>query len=374
MINSKMKIILLGPFYPYRGGISDTNEELAERLIESGHCVNVINFKMLYPKFIFPGKTQFFQEKKEFNNIRNQRLINSLNFFSWNNVIKKINDFDAELLISSYWTPLISVCISYINSEVSKKIKKIGLIHNAKPHEKSYLNSFLLNRYLHSLDKYITFSLNVKKNIQELNSKIVGESIFLPTPNKYGYPIEKNKAKRKLGLSQKITYLMFFGLIRPYKGLDLLIKAFNKLKKNSKNIELLIVGENYESIIKYKNMSEFVKNTDSIRLINKFIDEKMVKYWFSAADLVVQPYTSSSQSGITSMAIHFEKIIVTTNVGGISEKIDHKKNGFVCKANYHDIANKINDALKSERKFLVRNISKTKKEMSWKNFIKVLLG
>ena len=368
-----MKIILLGPFYPYRGGISDTNEELVERLIETGHCVNVINFKMLYPKFIFPGKTQFFQEKKEFNNIRNQRLINSFNFFNWNNVIKKINDFDPELLISSYWTPLISICLSYINSGVSKKIKKIGLIHNAKPHEKSYLNSFFLIRYLGSIDKYITFSLNVKKNILELNSKIVGKSIFLPTPNKYGFPIESNIAKRRLGLSQNITYIMFFGLIRPYKGLDLLIKAFNKLKKNSKSIELLIVGENYESIKKYKNLREFVQNTESIRLINKFVNEKMVKYWFSAADLIVQPYKSSSQSGITSMAIQFEKIIVTTNVGGISEKINHKKNGFVCKANYHDIANKIIDALKSEKKVLVKNIRKTKKEMSWNNFIKVLL-
>ena len=368
-----MKIILLGPFYPYRGGISDTNEELVKRLIESGHSVNVINFKMLYPKYIFPGKTQFFQEKKEFNNIRNQRLINSFNFFNWNNVIKKINDFDPELLISPYWTPFISICISYINSGVSKKVEKIGLIHNAKPHEKSYLNSFLLNRYLDRLDKYITFSLNVKKNIQELNSKIVGKSVFLPTPNKYGCPIESNKAKRKLGLNQNITYIMFFGIIRPYKGLDLLIKAFNKLKKKSKSIELLIVGENYESIKKYKNMSEFVKNIDSIHLLNKFVDEKMVKYWFSAADLIVQPYTSSSQSGITSMAIHFEKMIVTTNVGGISEKIDHKKNGFVCEANYNDIAEKINDALNSERKSIVKNIRKSKKEMSWKNFIKALL-
>ena len=368
-----MKIILIGPFYPYRGGISDTNEELAKSLIKNNHFVKVINFKMLYPNFLFPGKTQFCKEKKEFPKISNHNLINSFNIFNWNKVVEKINDFEAELLISSYWTTSISVCISYINARVSKKIKKIGLIHNIKPHEKSYFNSFFVKRYLRSIDKYITFSLDVKKNVKKINSKLRGNAIFLPTLTKYGHPIENNKAKKKLGLSNNITYLMFFGLIRPYKGLDLLIKAFNELQKNFSKVELLIVGENYESIKKYKNLKEFVKNSDSIHLINKFIDEGMLKYWFSAADLIIQPYKNASQSGITSMAIQFEKIIVTTNVGGVSELIDHKKNGFVCKANYNDIANKIIDALNSEKKVILKNIRKTKKEMSWDNFIKILL-
>jgi len=165
---------------------------------------------------------------------------------------------------------------------------------------------------------------------------------------------------------------MFFGIIRPYKGLDLLIKAFDLLRKTKNNIELLIVGENYESINNYQSLKEFSNNKKYIRFINKFIDEKMLKYWFSAADIVIQPYKNASQSGVTSLAINFEKILITTKTGGLSELIENEKNGFICEVNFHDIYRTIDKALNCDKNIVIKNLRRTKKKLSWKNFTKKL--
>ncbi len=368
-----MKIFLLGPCYPYRGGISDTNEELAETLRLQGHTIEMINFKMLYPTILFPGKTQYQTTIKKDLNFSNQRLINSINLLSWNKVVKKINSSDIDLLISSHWTTSISICMTYINERISKKIKKIGLIHNAYPHENSLFSSFFLKRYLRSLNEYVTFSKVVKEHIEKNSPKIIGKTFFLPVPNKFGNSIKPIVAKKKLELCPKTKYLMFFGVIRPYKGLDLLIKAFDILRKTKNNVELLIVGENYESINKYQSLKEFSNNKKYIKFVNKFIDEKMLKYWFSAVDIVIQPYKNASQSGVTSLAIHFEKILVTTNTGGLSELIENEKNGFTCEVNFHDISKTIDNALSCDKNTILKNLRRTKKILSWKNFTKKLL-
>ena len=367
-----MKIFLLGPCYPYRGGISDTNEELAQTLHQQGHTIEVINFKMLYPSILFPGTTQYYAKDEKDLNFRNLRLINSINFFSWNKVVKKINSSKIDVLISSHWTSSVSICMTYINSRVSEKIKKIGLIHNAHPHENSLLSSFFLKRYLRSLNEYVAFSKAVKEQIENNSPEKIGKTFFLPVPNKFGKPIESIVAKKKLKLCSKTKYLMFFGIIRPYKGLDLLIKAFDLLRKTKNNIELLIVGENYESINNYQSLKEFSNNKKYIRFINKFIDEKMLKYWFSAADIVIQPYKNASQSGVTSLAINFEKILITTKTGGLSELIENEKNGFICEVNFHDIYRTIDKALNCDKNIVIKNLRRTKKKLSWKNFTKKL--
>ena len=192
-----MKIFLLGPCYPYRGGISDTNEELAQTLHQQGHTIEVINFKMLYPTILFPGTTQYYAKDEKDLDFRNHRLINSINFFSWNKVVKKINSSKIDVLISSHWTSSVSICMTYINSRVSEKIKKIGLIHNAHPHENSLLSSFFLKRYLRSLNEYVAFSKAVKEQIENNSPEKIGKTFFLPVPNKFGKPIESIVAKKK---------------------------------------------------------------------------------------------------------------------------------------------------------------------------------
>ncbi len=250
-----MNIVVIGPYFPYRGGISDTNQELCENLQKLGHSVIVFTFSLQYPSIFFPGKTQLSSKSKS-PIIKGKRIINSLSPFNWISTVKKINNIDPDMLISCYWTPYMAPCFSFINRLINKKIKKIGLIHNAFPHENNLLQKNLLKFYLNSIDKHITFSKNVTNQINKIYNVKNGITLFLPVPKKFGEPINKNLSKEKLNLCKDSIYILFFGLIREYKGLDILIKSMSKIIEEKNKVKLLIVGENYKSIKNYKKIIE----------------------------------------------------------------------------------------------------------------------
>ena len=368
-----MNIVILGPYYPYRGGISDTNQELFENLINAGHNVQVINFKLQYPSLFFPGKMQYITN---YNNTikKSIRIINTINPFNWLYVAKKINELAPDLLINSYWSPYFSPCFSLINRMLNKQIVKIGLIHNAFPHEKIIFQKEFLKFYINSIDKYVCFSETVKNQIHSLIPKKKGKTIYHPIHRKFGNPIEQKKARKKLNLKNNVIYILFFGTIRAYKGLDILLKSMQFVFLKEKKVELLIVGENYESLNKY---SKFLNNPDyknKIHLFNNYIDDDELKYWFSASDLVIQPYKRSSQSGITPLTFQFEVPTITTNVGGLSEQIKNNINGFICEPNHQDLSNKITFALNFDKNIMLREIKRQKEKLNWIKFIKSLLN
>ena len=365
-----MRIVLLGPYYPFRGGISDTNQELFNSLIKKGHKVYIIDFKLLYPKLLFPGKNQYEENYKFF---KSKKIINSINPINWFFVAKKINKLKPDLIISSYWTGFLSPCLTIINKLIDKKFKKIGIIHNSISHEKRFFEKILLKFYLNNIDKFFTLSQNVQNQINKICSYSKGETLFHPIPEKYGERVEKSIAKQKLNLKENFKYILFFGLIRKYKGLDLLIKSMPLVLENNPEIKLLIAGENYESINKYTSLISELGISDKIILKNDFIKSKEVKYWFSASDIIVLPYKSASQSGVIPLSIKFKVPIVGTKIEGIKEIIEKNNIGFLAEKDSSSISNKINYVLKDQNQKIIANMEKINKKLSWNNFTKELL-
>ena len=368
-----MNIVLIGPYFPYRGGISDTNQELCENLQKLGHLVTVFTFNLQYPAIFFPGKTQL-SNKSILPKIKANRIINSLNPFNWISSAKKINNINPDILISCYWTPYMAISFSYINQRINKKIKKIGLIHNAFPHENNFLQKFLLKFYLKKIDKYATFSKNVMEQIKTINNAKKGIELYLPAPKNFGEPINKNLAKKKLNLSKDSTYILFFGIIREYKGLEILIKSMSKIIKEKKELKLLIVGENYDSFKKYKKIISKENLNNYIIINNNFINENEVKYWFCSSDLVIQPYKKASQSGISSLALQFEIPTVSTNIKGLSEYTTDNQDGFISEPNYKDLSKKILFAIDYDKNLLINKIREKKKKSNWKKFVSKLIN
>ncbi len=368
-----MNIVVIGPYFPYRGGISDTNQELCENLQKLGHSVIVFTFSLQYPSIFFPGKTQLSSKSKS-PIIKGKRIINSLSPFNWISTVKKINNIDPDMLISCYWTPYMAPCFSFINRLINKKIKKIGLIHNAFPHENNLLQKNLLKFYLNSIDKHITFSKNVTNQINKIYNVKNGITLFLPIPKKFGEPINKNLSKEKLNLCKDSIYILFFGLIREYKGLDILIKSMSKIIEEKNKVKLLIVGENYKSIKNYEKIIERKKLSNNIFFKNKFIDENEIKYWFCCSDLVIQPYKKASQSGISSLSFQFEIPTVTTNIKGLSEYIIDNQDGFISEPNHKDLSNKILFAIDYDKKLMINKIKIKKDKYNWEKFVSHLIN
>lgn len=367
-----MNIVLIGPYYPYRGGISDTNQELCETLKENGHHVDIITFKLLYPSIFFPGKTQYYKNKSK-QSIKAQRILNSINPFNWINISKKINKLKPDLVISTYWTSFLAPCLSFINNRINKKVNKIGLIHNAYPHEKKIFQKDLFKLYLNSIDQYITLSENITRQINKISRLKKGKTLFHPVPQKFGEPLKKEIAKEKIGLNKEYNYLLFFGLIRKYKGLDILIESMSEIINKRNDVKLLIVGENYESISRYKKTINDNNLENNIFFINHFIKEEEIKYWFCSSELIIQPYKKASQSGVTPLSFQFEIPTVCSNISGLSEYISENKDGFLFEPNSDDLAKKILIALNYDRRLIKREINIKKKNLTWSNFVTKLL-
>lgn len=366
-----MKIILVGPFPPLRGGISMFNHSLANEL-EKNHEVHRISFSLQYPKLLFPGKTQF--QKKNINtNLKSHRILNTVNPFNWFGVLKRIKEIKPDLIISTYWTGLLSPSYSLINKFVSNKVKKIGIIHNVISHEKRPIEKYLLKLYLSKLDKYFTLSKNVLNQIQEISKENKGVKLFHPLPKKFGVKEDKIISKKTLHLNTEHEYILFFGLIREYKGLETLIKSMPKVLKLNPNLKLLIVGENYISMKKYKQLIKKLDISKSVIIKNTFIDDDKIKYWFSSSELVIIPYKKASQSGITSLSLQFEVPTVSSNIDGLNEVINDNITGYFFNMNFDELAAKINYALKSDKNNIVNNIIKLKKELTWDSFVTQIL-
>lgn len=365
-----MNIVLIGPYYPFRGGISDTNQELCQSLIKSGHNVEVINFKLLYPKILFPGKSQF-----DYNNgvdLKSKKILNSINPINWFFVAKKINSLNPDLIISTYWTGFLSPCLYAVN-KLTKNIKKIGVIHNSISHENKFFEKKLLKIYLSSLTNIFTLSKNVLNQIKNISSSYNARSLYHPLPEKFGNKINEDEAKRRLKLKVKNRYILFFGLIREYKGVELLIRSIPKILEKNNDVKLMIVGENYISLKKYKILIDKLGISENIIFKNEYVKNNDVKYWFSASELVILPYKTASQSGIIPLSIKFETPVVCSNINGLKEDVIDNQTGFLFERSVENLSNKINYALNTNKKKIISNIIKHKKNLSWDNFNKELL-
>jgi len=339
-----MKITILGTAYPYRGGLATFNERLARQFKAEGHEVKVETFTLQYPTFLFPGKTQFSTEEAP-QDLSISRSLNSCNPFNWIALGKRIKKEAPDMLICCYWMAFMAPAFGTV-CRIAKKNKKtrcISLVHNMFPHEKGMLDKLFAPYFVHAQDGFVALSESVVKDIATLSPST--PKTFSPHPiyDHYGERLGKDESCTHLGLDKQKEYMLFFGLVRAYKGLDLLIEALGKVKDEMPELQLLVAGEYYEDENKYKEQIERLGLQERVISRNEFIADAELKYYFGAASLIAQPYKSATQSGVTQVAFHFEKPMLVTNVGGLGEIVHHNKMGYAVAPDSQDIAEAIED-------------------------------
>lgn len=364
-----MKIVIVSPAYPLRGGIANFTAQFYKELIDYNE-VNVFTFKRQYPELLFPGKTQL-ESGENVDKIPAEIIIDSINPISWKNTAKKIIRLNPELIIFAYWLPFFALCYSSIAKRVKKetKAKLLAICHNVIPHEKRPGDKLLTKSFLTKMDYFIVLSSDVKKDLEMFVKQPKYKVLPHPVYSRFGERVNKEEALRKLKLTEA-RYILFFGFIRDYKGLDVLIEALALIKDKS-NIKLIIAGEFYDDEKKYTDLIKKLKLEDNIIVFSDFIPADEVKYYFSAADAVVLPYKSATQSGIVQIAVNFRTPVIATDVGGLSEVIKNNETGYIVETEnpkqLADAINKFYDDNK-ESEFL-NNISKIAEQYSWKNFV-----
>ena len=360
-------IVIIGPAHPFRGGIADTNESLAQALIDLGYDIKVFTFSRLYPNRLFPGKTQFSSKPKP-EGIDIERSIDSVRPMSWFRTAKTINKMTPSVVIFRYWTPFLGPCLGTIARLI--RTKCITIVDNAKGHEPKFGESFSLRYVLGAQDGLISLSNHTSNQLGFVKKKPL---ITYPHPINSGLApmIEQEKARAILGLDNNAPVVLFFGLIRKYKGVDLLIEAVAQLKNQFPNLRVLIVGEPYVSIKPYLKKTKELGLDELISFHTTYVEDKDVGVWFSACDCVVQPYQAASQSGITPMALHYHRPMVVTDVGGLSEGLKMPVAKIVTPF-ASNIADGLANVLKSEQPSK-NEFAPYLKQRSWKSFAKKII-
>ncbi len=362
-----MKIVIVGTAHPFRGGLAAYNERLARQYLNEGHLVEMVTFTVQYPSFLFPGKTQFSDEKAP-DDIKIKRLINSVNPFSWFKAGREIKKMNADKVIFCYWMAFMAPCFGTIARMVrSKTTKTIALVHNMIPHEPTILDKLFPRYFVSAMDGFVAMAESVVADIHQFTDtqKPIAVSPH-PIYDHYGEAMDKPKAAMRLGLHEKISYILFFGFIREYKGLDLLLEAFADSRLREFPVKLIVAGEFYENPEPYMQLIYKLKLENLVELRTLFIPDSEVRSYFSIADIVAQPYRSATQSGVSQIAYHFEKPMLVTNVGGLSEIVPHGKVGYVVDVEPKQIANALFDFFTNKRSAeFVANMKIEKQKYAW---------
>lgn len=365
-----MKIVAIGPAHPLRGGIADFNETLVRALQHAGHSCSIYSYSLQYPSFLFPGKTQFTNAEKP-TDIQIKSTINSINPLSWYKTAKQIHKENADLIIIHFWMPFFAPSLGTIARKIkSKNTKVIAVCHNIVPHEAMFYDKILTKHFTKSVDGFICLAKSVLNDLTNFTGTT--KKTYTPHPlyDIFGERIQKKEALQKLGLSEKYNYLLFFGLVRKYKGLDLLLDAMGQEKLKSQNIKLIVAGEFYDSPDYYTDIIKRHNISENVIIHDRFIANEDVKYYFSACDMVTQTYHTATQSGISQIAYSFEKPILTTNVGGLAEIIPHMEVGYVVNKDASEIAVSICDFFENNRaQMFEKNAAIEKQKYSWATFI-----
>jgi len=361
------KIVIIGPAHPLRGGLASYNERLAQEFQRNGDEVQLYTFSLQYPNFLFPGKTQYSSDPAP-KDLKIKVAINSVNPLNWLKVGREIAAIRADIVICKFWLPFMGPCFGTILRQIKKNghTKVVSIIDNIIPHESRIGDKAFAKYFVNTVDAFIVMSRSVEEDMKQFTTSHPVEYIAHPIYDNYGALISRKDALTHLKLSTDTRYILFFGFIRDYKGLDLLIRAMADERIRKMNLKLIIAGEYYGNQAFYESIIKEEKVADQIVLRTDFIPNEEVKYYFCAADLVVQPYKSATQSGISQLAYHFEKPMVVTNVGGLPEIVDHGAAGYVVNVEPKAIADAIVDFYVNEKeKSFVEAVIKNKKRFSW---------
>tara|TARA_B100001250_G_scaffold398728_1_gene407309 strand:+ start:166 stop:1299 length:1134 start_codon:yes stop_codon:yes gene_type:complete len=367
-----MKITLISVFPPYRGGISAHSSLLYKHLVSNEYDVQAINYSKQYPDFLFPGKNQF-EELNIQKDISSESLINSISPRTWIKTARKIITYNPDVVIFRFWNPFFSICLGFIARYLKKKnFSKplLSICDNIIPHENFFGAKFLTQFYLKYIDGFIVQSEVVKNELLSLKPSARVVKRFHPIYNNYGKKYNKELARKDLQIKSK-NIILFFGIIRKYKGLDVLIESIPLLKKRLNDFHVLVVGECYENIDKYKLLIQKHNIEDFVTITDRYVPDNKISTYFSASDVVVLPYKTASQSGIIQIAYNFDVPIITTNVGGLGEYINDGLTGFLIDSNNpKQLAEVLYDSFNNNCfENLSINIKDYKRQFSWDHFI-----
>jgi D-inositol-3-phosphate glycosyltransferase len=362
-----MKITFLGPAYPYRGGLAAFNERLARQFSSECKEVDIRTFTLQYPKLFFPGKTQFTDSPAP-HDIKIVRELNSVNPFNWIKTGRRIRKERPDILLIRYWLPFMAPCLGTVARIVRRNRYTliIAVVDNVFPHEKMPFVRILTKYFMRCLDGAVALSYSVQKDIEFFRKDIPVTLTPHPLFDNYGRKTARDEAISALNLDRGASYLLFFGFIRDYKGLDLLIDAFGDARFRDMNLKLIVAGEFYRNENLYRELIKAHGIEKDVLIYDRFISDEDVKLFFSAADLVVQPYKSATQSGVTQIAYQFDKPMLVTDVGGLKETVANNKCGYVVQPDPKEIAEAIFDYFSNGRKAVFTEcVRKEKEKFSW---------
>ncbi|HMC86582.1 MAG TPA: glycosyltransferase family 4 protein [Chitinophagaceae bacterium] len=361
-------IIILGPAHPFRsGGITTFNERLATEFQNQGYEVTIYNFSLQYPAFLFPGKSQYSTEPAPAH-LKILQKVNSINPFNWIKVGNELKRIQPDLIVVRYWLPLMGPALGTILRKVKKNrhTKVIAIIDNVIPHEKRPGDKLFTQYFLKPCDAFITMSEKVMKDLKSIEPNKPAIQVAHPLYDNFGVAISKEEARKQLKIKNEELIILFFGFIRKYKGLDILLEAMSLLKSSIVHVKLLIAGEFYGDEKVYQQQIDELGIRDQLILKTYFITDSEVKNYFCAADVVIQPYRSATQSGVTPLAYHFEKPMIVTNVGALPDYVPHEKAGLVAEPRAASLAAAIERYFVLGEEYFLPQLREEKKKYSWK--------
>ena len=362
------KVVIIGPAHPLRGGLATFNQRLAKEFIDTGNDCPIYSFSLQYPSFLFPGKTQYTDEPAP-QGLTIHTVINSINPFNWIKIGNRLKKERPDIIVVRYWLPVMGPALGTIlrRAKKNKHTKIICIADNVIPHEKRPGDKSFTKYFLKSCDAFITMSEKVLSDLRLFEKDKTAQLIQHPLYDNFGPIIPKTEARKHLGLPGNEKIVLFFGFIRKYKGLDLLLQAMADERIKKSNIKLLIAGEFYENEKQYHEQIERLGIHDQLILKTDFIPDSEVQYYLCAADAVIQPYRNATQSGVTPLAYHFEKPMVVTNVGGLPSLVPDEKAGLVIEPDPAAIANGILKFYQLGENYFIPHLRTEKRKYSWHN-------
>ncbi len=373
-MNQQKKVVIVGTAYPFRGGLASYNERLAQEFHNQGFDVKIYTFTTQYPNFLFPGKTQFVESEKSFP-FPIKRVLNSVNPFSWIKLGRKLKKEAPDILVFKFWIPFIGPSLGTVGriAKKNKTTKVVTILDNVIPHEHRPGDKQLTRYFINAVDGFISMSQSVKNDLDLFRKN--QPSVLQPHPlfDNYGDTENKVDAANFLKLNPEKDYALFFGVIRDYKGLDILLEGYAQALKAQDKFELIVAGEFYEDDTRYMEIIKKHQLQNNVHLHTRFIPDEEVKYYFSLVDVIVQPYKTATQSGVTQLAYHFEKPMLVTEVGGLPELVPHNKAGLVVQPNAESVTDGLNQFAELPKDHFASGIAEQKAKFGWDKMVNEIL-
>jgi glycosyltransferase involved in cell wall biosynthesis len=366
-------VVIIGPAHPLRGGLASFNERLARQFASMGHRVSVYTFSLQYPGFLFPGTTQYSTEPVPADlDIRVR--INSVNPFNWLSVGRELQRLAPDLVVVRYWLPFMGPCLGTILRLVkrNRRTRVVCIADNVIPHEKRPGDTVFTRYFLRPVDAFVTMSRKVMSDLRGFEPDKPAEFVAHPLYDNFGEPVDRTQARRHLGLPLEGPLILFFGFIRPYKGLDMLLEAMADPRIREKGIRLVVAGEFYTERQSYLDIISRKGIAEDVILRTDFIPDSEVRHYLCAADLVVQPYRSATQSGVTPLSYHFEKPMLVTRVGALPDMVPDGKVGVVVEPEPQAIADGILRCFEKGVDSFLPQLREEKKKYTWLRLVETI--